>query len=183
MRRNRFEYFFERLILYKILFFRNKEKRDLQRSLNWFGLGCWVGNSSPSPGSIAFLKGRRPQRNWNTVRPQAWQQWRIFDNERLLDQAGLQKGLFFGKKAWKAFGCKPWFIELQAELPQWNSPANSVPAAAVRQRGKVFSIWTRPKARVGGLKSFELFFEGSKAFSKTFKLEFFLRAREPPKDR
>lgn len=54
----------------------------------------------------------------------------------------------------KAFGCKLWPMEFYREISPRFSPTNSVPAVAVRQRGIVLSIWTRPKARVGGSGTF-----------------------------
>jgi len=36
------------------------------------------------------------------------------------------------------------------EIQERKSLANSVPAAAVRQRGRVLSLWTRYKKQVGG---------------------------------
>ena len=56
VRENWFFYFFERLILLY-------SKTKFQKSKNWSRLGCWVGNSSPSPGSPASLNGGWPQRN------------------------------------------------------------------------------------------------------------------------
>lgn len=51
---------------------------------------------------------------------------------------------------------KPFFVFLFFKKRKTESLANSVPAAAVRQRGKVLSIWTGYKMQVGGnYSSFE----------------------------
>ena len=118
------------------------------------GLGRWDGHSIPSQESIAFLEGRKATVELKTVHPHfSRQQWRIFDNGRKLDQAFLWKVFSEKHETLKSEGnmSKLLFVFLQIFVfRETKSLANSVPAAAVRQRGKVLSLWTWSKKQVGG---------------------------------
>jgi hypothetical protein len=113
------------------------------------GGGCvrlagWCGNGAPRRRSVAGLRGR-PATGGLRHGPHTcgWQQRGIFGNGRKPDRATPRAGR-------RPSGCKPLFPGARMTVPGESAPANYVPAAAVRRRGRALSGVTGRKGRAGG---------------------------------
>src|SRR5215813_9575108 len=108
---------------------------------------CWGGDGPPRRRRVAGLRGRPATRGLRHG-PDSYgrQQWGIFRNGRKPDGATPRVGR-------RPSGRKPLSKGTIMTVPLEEAPANYVPAAAVRRRGRaLFGIIGR-KALVGGTAS------------------------------
>ena len=107
-------------------------------------LAGWRGDGPPRRRSVAGLRGR-PATGGLRHGPHTcgWQQRGIFGNGRKPDRATPRAGR-------RPSGCKPLFPGARMTVPGESAPANYVPAAAVRRRGRALSGVTGRKGPVGG---------------------------------
>jgi len=104
----------------------------------------WYGNGVPRRRRVAGLRGC-PATLGLRHGPDSYggQQLGILRNGRKPDAATPRVG-------WRSSDCKPLFPGTIMTVPGESAPANSVPAAAVRRRGRALSGITGRKGRVGG---------------------------------
>jgi hypothetical protein len=107
-------------------------------------LAGWRGDGPPRRRSVAGLRGRSATGGLrHGPHTCGWQQRGIFGNGRKPDRATPRAGR-------RPSGCKPLLGGTRMTVPPESAPANYVPAAAVRRRGRALSGVTGRKGRAGG---------------------------------